>query len=68
MKAIKHQLSKLDNDPHFAQGRPKQHALEMILHCAITEYLRNGEKIGSELPHLKKEILGIVNKKIKILS
>lgn len=68
MKSIQHQLNKLENDHRFAEGTKKQDALEMILHSAITEFLRNGEKIGSELPHLKKEILDIVNRKIKILS
>lgn len=68
MKTIQHHLNKLESDHRFAEGSKRQDVLEMILHSAITEFLRNGEKIGSELPHLKKEIVEIVNRKIKILS
>ena len=67
MKSIHHQLNKLENDHRFAEGTKKQDALEMILQSAIMEFLRNGEKIGTELPHLKKEIVSIVNRKMKLL-
>ena len=68
INSIKQQLNKLENDHRFAEGSKKQDAVEMILHSVVTEFLRNGEKIGTELPHLKSEIVAIVNKKIKLLS
>ena len=68
IKSIKHQLNKLENAQRFSEGSKKQDAIEMILQSVITEFLRNGEKIGTELPHLKSEIIAIVNKKIKLIS
>lgn len=68
INSIKSQLNKLENDHRFAEGSKRQDAIEMILNSVVTEFLRNGEKIGTELPHLKSEIVSIVNKKIKILS
>ena len=68
MKSIQHQLNKLENDHRFAEGSKRQDALQMILQSAIIEFLKNGEKIGTELPHLKSEIIAIVNKKIKVIS
>ena len=66
--SIKNQINKLENDHRFAEGSKRQDALNMILHSAITEFLKNGEKLGTELPHLKSEIIAIVNRKIKVIS
>ena len=68
MKSIQHQLNKLEDDHRFAEGTKRQDALEIILQSAITEFLKNGEKIGNELPHIKTEILEIVNKEINLIS
>jgi len=66
--SINHQTSKLQDDHRFAEGSKRQDALEIMLESTITEFLRNGEKMGSEFPHLKSEILQMINKRIKLLS